>query len=341
MSRDTISASVRPESLTAHRSPRLTREARLRWLDAEIRAGHYPNAATMADTLAIARRTAWSDAAHLRDDLHAPLHFDDIRGGWHYTEPTFALPLLYLTGTDTAALRTSLLTALEFLGEDLAQPLRTVLESLDRPPSAIGTLDNPHVSVGGATHLAAAISTELREACTAAVRTRTKLTLRYHGAHRGATTERTVRPYHLHNDCGEWYLFAHCESRDALRTFHLGRIEQYQTEGDPAAYRIPRDFNADTLIRQGFHLQHGAEPVRVVVRFDAYQARWARERIYHPTQITEALPDGSLRLTWEVGGWEEIKRWLLGYGSHVEVLEPADLRQEIADEARRLQKIYD
>jgi len=44
------------------------------------------------------------------------------------------------------------------------------------------------------------------------------------------------------------------------------------------------DFSLESYLAQGFLAEHGDAPVEVVVWFDAYQARYIRERLTHPTQ---------------------------------------------------------
>ena len=78
----------------------------------------------------------------------------------------------------------------------------------------------------------------------------------------------------------------------------------------------------------------------VRIRFSPYQARWIRERRYHESQVNEEQPDGGLIVTLRVAGTEEVRRWALGYGAEAEVLEPASLRAALAEEAKKLAKIY-
>ncbi|MCC2668471.1 MAG: transcriptional regulator-like protein, partial [Armatimonadetes bacterium] len=80
-----------------------------------------------------------------------------------------------------------------------------------------------------------------------------------------------------------------------------------------------------------FVTERGDKPYEVVLRFDAYQARWIRERSWHPSQQVDAHPDGGLTLRLTVGGGGDLLRWVLGYGSHVEVVSPPSLRQRPAD----------
>ena len=40
-------------------------------------------------------------------------------------------------------------------------------------------------------------------------------------------------------------------------------------------------------------------------------------------------------------GWYDVKKWVLSYGSEAEVLEPAKMRQEIAEEFKWAAENYD
>jgi predicted DNA-binding transcriptional regulator YafY len=83
--------------------------ARLATID---RAGHWPNACTLARELEVNPRTIQRDIEFLRYRLHAPVVFDAVRNGYHYTDPDFQLSFIRLTEGELAAL---------FLGERLLQ----------------------------------------------------------------------------------------------------------------------------------------------------------------------------------------------------------------------------
>ena len=59
------------------------------------------------------------------------------------------------------------------------------------------------------------------------------------------------------------------------------------------------------------------------------------EATWHPTQTVTAEADGSLRWRATVSGTIEIRLWILSWGDDVEVLEPAALRNDVADTHRR------
>ena len=54
----------------------------------------------------------------------------------------------------------------------------------------------------------------------------------------------------------------------------------------------------------------------------------------------ESLEDGGVVLRLTVSGEGDLLRWILGYGSHVEVLEPEWLRERVAAELARAAEAY-
>lgn len=79
---------------------------------------------------------------------------------------------------------------------------------------------------------------------------------------------------------------------------------------------------------------------RVVVRFDASVARVCREFPIADAAVYEPHPQGGLICTVDVEGLVEIRPRLLGWGSRVEVLGPAELREWTANELRRAASLY-
>lgn len=317
----------------------MSQTERLYWIDDQIRSRRYPNALAVHAHFGVSIRTAYADRNYLLERLHAPLVCNRERGGWEYTSDTYLLPFLALSGPEAAALRRSFLAAREYLGPDDAEPVRLLFERLAPYVPRRPDLE----SVGGSIRLTeSAGETEvLLSDCRRAVRNRHRLQLRYYSAHRGEENERVIQPYHLHNFRGEHHVIAWCEWRQEFRQFLLGRIRQAQVLEPEAAFVRDPSFNVDAYLAKGLGVHHG-EPLTIVrVRFSAYQARWIRERHYHNSQQIEEQPDGSLVVTLCVAGTEEIKRWVLGYGAHAEVLEPTTLRAQIGQELKKLVKIYD
>jgi predicted DNA-binding transcriptional regulator YafY len=316
----------------------MSQTERLYWIDAQIHDRRYPNAEKVCDHFGVSLRTAYVDHDYLRTRLNAPIAYDRERGGWHYTEETFMLPFLALSAREASGLRRSLLAAQEYLSAEDARAVRLLLDRF----AAYLPGGQAAESISGSMHFAAETEIEpaLLEACRQAVRNRQKLFLRYFSAHRNETDERVVHPYHLHYHQGEPHLLAWCEWRQEVRQFFLGRMLKWELLEPDAAFVRDPTLDVDAYWRQGLGLQHGEPPVTVRVRFSAYQALWIRERRYHASQQIEEQVDGSLILTLHVSGMAEVRRWLLSYGAEVEVLEPPELRNSIAEQIKKLVELY-
>ena len=96
-------------------------------------------------------------------------------------------------------------------------------------------------------------------------------------------------------------------------------------------FEIPEDFDFEAFTRTAFNMIWG-ETQEVKIRFSASQAPYIRERTWHPRQKIETEPDGSIILTLKVADLGEVKFWLIGFGVEAEVLEPAELRDDVKAE---------
>jgi predicted DNA-binding transcriptional regulator YafY len=54
-----------------------------------------------------------------------------------------------------------------------------------------------------------------------------------------------------------------------------------------------------------------------------------RERQWHVSQRMRPIEAGGIELTMRVGVAPDLESWILGWGDHAEVIEPADLRERI------------
>lgn len=142
----------------------------------------------------------------------------------------------------------------------------------------------------------------------------------------------TVAPHALLTAYGRVYLLGHVREHvdRAPITFAVARIENAELIEDPddIGVTFPDPVDVEAYVGQSFGLWH-EEPleVEIIFRGDAVQTISATR--FHPTQRTEALPDGSLRLTMQAGGYHEILWWVLGFGDEAEVVKPEEMREEI------------
>lgn len=154
-----------------------------------------------------------------------------------------------------------------------------------------------------------------------------KLRLRYRARGSGAISRLTVCPYgFLYGN--RPYLVAfniNPQVRD-YRTYRLSGILAIEETGEPFA-RDP-DFSLAAFARRSFGVFQ-EEPLDVVWRFKPEAAEDAREWLFHPDQVTEEMPDGSLIVRFHTGGALEMSWHLYTWGDAVEVIEPKGFSQRL------------
>ena len=154
-----------------------------------------------------------------------------------------------------------------------------------------------------------------------------QIRIRYAGSD-GMERERTVQPYKLVYKSKAWYLKAFCTEKQDMRTFKLNRIleltlleESFVRRSFPAE---PEDSEIDCpLVTLRFPKEMA---YRVYDEFDESQI----ERQENGDLIAAArMPEGA----WLVS-------FLLSFGTQVEILSPAHLREEIARQAEKIVEKY-
>ncbi|BCV24326.1 YafY family protein [Gelria sp. Kuro-4] len=316
---------------------------RLHKIDQLIRQKRYPNVPALSRCLEVSTRTIERDLEFLRDRLGAPLKYDFKRRGYFYTNDSFSMPRLKLTEGEVVAL---------YLGQKLlCQYKGTPYEAaIARAFAKIQTLlpDGVEVDLAEVDEFLSFDVEPLRgeeEALAAcfqqlvqAIQGRETMDIIYYTASRNAQSRRLVDPYHLRCHQGAWYLIAYCHTRKEVRIFALDRIRSLRPTGHK--FQPPADFSLKEYLGHSLGIERGGELRKVMISFDAVQARWIRERQWHPSQELTVLADGSLLFKVTVSGLEEVKRWVLGFGSHAEVLAPEELRRAVAREVALLAQKY-
>ena len=319
-----------------------TKMERIYWIDRQIRTDRYPNARTIQEHFELRNaRTAYDDRKFMINRLGAPIEFCRLNGGWYYADPAYFLPAIMLSREEITAFFLGEELFKRYLGTSFETPLRLALDKIKQHlPEHVNYDAQKETAAftftgGGRAKVEPELLLELSEA----IRTKHSVEMEYYSASSGRTNTRVVDPYHLNNIHGDWYLIAFCYMRQAPRDFLTSRIQAHKRL--PSTFQVSREFSLNTYLETGFLAERAADPENIVIKFDEYQARWIRERQWHSSQKIDELPSGELILRLRVGGLDEVRRWLMGYGSHAEVLEPENLRRGIESDIEKMQKIYE
>jgi len=328
-----------------HKAPYFSRArfARLYYIHQQLLNCKYPNVPILAQQLEVCRRTVERDIEHMRDRLGASIKYCPKNKGYYYENKDFNLPPMMLTEGELIAiflgqkllakcagtpLETSIRSAFEKILSLMPESISVDLNSLDH------TISFDVEPIRGDEQQVAEIYSRLA----AAVEKKNTIWIKYYGVTRDKISKRYVDPYHLRYYQGAWYLIGYCHLRQDIRIFALDRIQDLVKT--TKNFTILPDFSIEDYLSSAIGIELGGETQEVVIRFDAHQARWIRERQWHHTQQLVFQFDGSLILKITVSGLGEVKRWIMGFGSHAEVISPESLRKEIEEDAKRLLSVY-
>ncbi len=167
------------------------------------------------------------------------------------------------------------------------------------------------------------------EAIEAAIRDGRRCRLRYRSVREQTPRWRVVEPVAMRVHDEALYVAAWDVDGAGWRVFKAARIDDVEPDGTAATAHPPYD--ATEVFASSAGIWSG-EIVDVAVRVDAEKARFLRE--YPLVEDQELVPqgDGSVVVRARVAGIVEPMAWVMGWGRHAEVLEPAALRSAITRE---------
>jgi len=147
-----------------------------------------------------------------------------------------------------------------------------------------------------------------------------------------------VYPYGFTYHLGSLYLVGRKCEDDSIRHWKVDRIENAELTEFP--FQMPAEFDLKEHLAKSFGIYQKAGDVHVKVRFSPAVARHIQESRWHQSQRLTRQKDGSLIAEFDLDTTEEIKLWVLSFGSNAEVLEPEELRRAIIEEVESLRQRY-
>jgi proteasome accessory factor C len=160
-----------------------------------------------------------------------------------------------------------------------------------------------------------------------------RLALTYATVSRDEQTDRDVDPRRLFTEQGKLYLEAWCLKAEDLRFFRLDRI----VSAEVLAIDAEEHDAAQRDLSDGIFTVGEQTPFVVV---DLHpRAHWLTE--YYQVDLVSQGDDGVWRAKIYGADWSWLRRLVLRNAGSVSVIEPADLRDQVVEDARLALKAYD
>jgi predicted DNA-binding transcriptional regulator YafY len=276
----------------------------------------------LARRLEVNPRTVQRYIARLQD-LCIPVESTRGVGGAYRLKPGFRLPPMMFTDEEAFALTLGL-RALRHLGlaafapaaEGAAAKLGRVLpEALRDSAAAVEEV----VAVEPGPWVISTSAESLIRLCTA-VRMRRRVVFSYQ-SHDRSLSRREVEPYGVVHMDGRWYMVGRCRMREALRTFRLDRVSEFEVSDQ--SFDRPSGFDAKAYLHRSMPFVQAGYFIEVWLDLpiEAARSHFALHRV-----MMEAENGGSaLRCARE--NLEPFAAMLLTLGCSIVVRQPRELHE--------------
>ncbi len=256
---------------------------------------------------------------------------DEFTGEELYTlqREDYFLPPLHLDDAELAALQTCLyLLEGQFA---YSEPLRLALQNLalGRPNPTGPPADSAvtlNLAGGG---YSPEIAQRLAKLETAISKQRT-IVFRYFAMNRGAEATRTVDPYSLYFQGGQWYVVGRDHDRDDMRVFRVSRIRgdlRFATRRE-RDFKFPEGFDPGTY-RDRAPWQLGEAQGEAVLDITP-SAAWLVERLFGRHGTVEIRDDRGARFATPYASLELLATWVIGMDGQALPVSPPELVDEVA-----------
>jgi len=271
--------------------------------------------------------------------------FDHFAKGYKFDTkkgagPTFQLPGLWFTEEEAAALANfhTLLSKLDRSGL-LASHIDPLLTRID------ALLSSGNVTSKELRKRIKVLDTRVRKIKHSkfpevgfALLHRRRLNIKYFARSTGKLSDRDVSPQRLINYQSNWYLDAWCHASNAIRSFTIDGIHGVKILELKATEISEKDLDAE--LSSGYGIFSGKNTKTAKMRFSKVHARWVADEVWHGQQKSTIQSDGSLILEVPYSSDQELLLDIQRHGSHVEILEPAELRKKLIDELKKTNQLY-
>jgi predicted DNA-binding transcriptional regulator YafY len=290
----------------------------------------------LAERLGVTTRSIRRDVERLRA-LGYPVNAAQGVGGGYQLGAGKALPPLLLDDEEAIATAVSLrLAAMGTVAGASEAAVRTLTKLDQVLPARLRTeVRALHDAIATVAGTGLQIDADALMCLAKATRDRLRVEFGYVD-HGGTETLRRVEPYQLVATYRRWYLMAYDLDRDDWRTFRLDRLHAVRTTTFRYAVRThpdPAEFVQRAVSQAAYpHVGH------VLLHVDE---KTARDRVPPTVGTIEPAPDGASDRCVLVTGATSLRYLALDvatFGWDFEVLDPPELREEIAALAASLQK---
>ncbi len=166
-----------------------------------------------------------------------------------------------------------------------------------------------------------------------------EITITYQKYTSAAKDSYTLHPYAVKEFAKRWYIVAYCIERKAIRIYGLDRV--VSLEISEKTFMMPKKFDVEELFATSFgiYIPEGKGET-ITFRATKREASFLRDLPIHTSQKEIASDDNSVTFSIFVYPNKALIMEFCKYGSGLEILSPASIREQVADELLKAARQY-
>lgn len=159
----------------------------------------------------------------------------------------------------------------------------------------------------------------------------------YFSINKNSSNKFKIEPYTIMYRNGEWFIVGFSSAMNDIGVFAVSRIKKVKLIDE--IFIKPADFVVGNYLENQWE-QIETCKTKVVIKFSSNVAEFIKDTKWHPNQKSYSDIDGNIIFEIYVNEYEELKKWILGFGCNAEVVEPIELRKNIKEEAQAIIRYY-
>jgi predicted DNA-binding transcriptional regulator YafY len=279
------------------------------------------------------------DISQMKKIYNAPIQFNRLNQGYHYTQAEFSIKEFPLTHEEIEALDYSTALLQQLKGTKIFHHFESAINKVIegyRISAILGKSENQILQVE---EPARAADNDSLEVILKAIVEKKCLKIRYQPFNRDEKIHE-FSPYLLKEYRNRWYVTGYSQESKNILVLALDRITKITLSKsnfkEPGAFTSKDFFNYSLGITQ----VHNAVPEKIVLAFSASQAPYILSQPLHHSQKTLKTTEGKVEIELELYITPELKMAILSYGDGVKVLQPASLQKEIINIIEKMRNMY-
>ena len=331
---------------TTSRKPSAPREDKRRqWRVFEIahfiRDNNYPNVPKIQKTFELSRSTVMRDISFLQDDYKMPIEYSEEHKGYYFTDPTFEIQSVMLSEGELLSISTILPLMEQYKNTPLEATYKSLMNKfIEMMPDKVSVSSSFLESdIKFISDPLPQIDEKVFNSVFDAIRSNSTIKFNYRSISKTTYTSRQFDPYKVICQKGNWYIIGFCYKHKDITIYSLSRIKDLELTGEN--FEIKKNFALDKYIDSDFGVWLNKEkPVTIELIFSPEINTLILERTWHPKQKCHQNKDGSVYLSFVSNQIQETLHWVMSFGSHVQVVNPPELKEMIKKELSEMKKLY-